>query len=106
MIPASQSLFPFLTQFHPPEFRPTLGHLLGTDPHTLSRLTRGELVSCPPELGMLVDHFALGPAHLVCVSVCVLLVPSVYPLAPWSTLTGTLQWGHRGCNIYGLLHDS
>lgn len=26
----------------PTEFMPTLGHLLGTDPHTLSRLTRGE----------------------------------------------------------------
>ena len=57
----------------PPEVMPTLGHLLGTDPHTLSHLTRGEFVSCSPNLGMLVAHFALGSAHLVCVSMCVLL---------------------------------
>ena len=71
LIPASWSLPSFPTQLHPLEFMPALGHLLGIEPHTLSCLTWGELVSCPPDLGMLVDHFALGPAHLVCASVCV-----------------------------------
>ena len=85
----------------PPEVMPTLGHRLDTDPHTVSHLTWEEFVSCPPDLGMLVSHFALGSAHLVC-GICTICVP----LTPRSTLVGTLQWGRQGCNIYGLLHDS
>lgn len=56
---------------------------------------------------MLVDHFALGLAHLVCARARVCPACAIrVPLTRWSTLVGTLQWGHQGCDIYGLLHDS
>lgn len=108
VIQASSELFFLpLPSSIPPELMPMLGHLLGTDLHTLSRLTWGELVSCPPDLGTLVGHFTLGSAHLVCASVCVYCCAICVPLSlPGVTLVGTLQWGHQGCNIYGLLHDS
>lgn len=77
---------------------PTPGHLLGTDPHTLSRLTWGELVSRPPDLGMLVDHFALGPAHLVCAGVCVCVCTVCAIWVPLS-LPGVHSWAHYSEDI-------
>lgn len=98
MIQASSELFFLpLPSSIPPELMPMLGHLLGTDLHTLSRLTWGELVSCPPDLGTLVGHFTLGSAHLVCASVCVcvyccaICVPLSLELHSWAHYSGDIK---------------
>lgn len=45
---------------------------------------------------MMVAHFVLGPAHLVCASACVCCLCHLCTLhTPCSTLVGTLQWGHQ-----------
>ena len=83
---------------HPPEVMPTLGHCLGTDPHTVSHLTWEEFVSCPPDLGMLVSHFALGSAHLVhgslCVLPCHLCTPHFPEYTCGHTTVGTSRMKH------------
>lgn len=103
---SSKSLLLYLISSHQSFYPPAARcGICRAQTQTLSHLT-GELV-LSTWCWHPVAHFVLGPAHLVCASVCVwvqvyvcvcacvLSVPSVYPSHPLEYTVGTLQWGHQ-----------